>query len=157
MMMCPLGLTNIINSWARIYLPENDLDPIEGIEIESHVTCKYGILSDSWSDVIPALRGIRSIEAMLGDISMFENPGKPDVLKIEVISSDLVELNKRVCETVECANTGYSEYNHHITIAYVNKGKGHKFIGSKTFNGFLFAANSLIFSDSNKTHYKILI
>lgn len=153
--MCPSNLANIINFWARIYLPETVLDPIEGIETESHITVKYGIISESWLDLVPALRGIRKVEAKLGTVSMFENPEKPDVLKIEVISPDLVYLNKRVCETAECADTGYSEYNPHITIAYLNKGMGRKFAGSKIFEGYTFATDRLVFSDSNKNHFQI--
>ena len=155
MMMCPSGLTNIINSWARIYIPEVALDPIKGIEIESHVTCRYGIISDFYSDVIPALRGFKKINIKLGTISIFENPDKPDVLKIEVTSPDLIELNKRIGEITECIDTGYSMYNPHITIAYINKGMGCKYSGSKTFEGCKFSSNKLVFSDSNKKYFHI--
>lgn len=149
MMMLPSYLTNTIMMWAQTYLPRDVIDPTEGIEKESHITVLFGLLTDFYPDVIPSLRGIRRITAELGNISVFENDDRPDVLKIDVVSPDLVKLNQTIKHNLKFEEN-HPGYNPHVTIAYLNKGEGRRFSGSGMFAGHRFSMDRLVFSDSNK-------
>lgn len=67
-----------------------------------------------------------AVEYRFSGISLFENE-KFDVLKFDVESEDLIEMNRVVSASFAC-NDSCSIYHPHATIAYLKKGKGEKYV-----------------------------
>jgi hypothetical protein len=97
-----------------------------GLEDEPHVTLLYGLHSDEIedSDVISRCnKGISSI--LLHNVSCFEND-EYDVLKFDVRSNFLHDINKSLCELPH--TNKFPDYHPHCTIAYLKPGKGKKYM-----------------------------
>jgi len=120
-----------------------------GKEDEPHITILYGfhkeITADSFKDVIENIK--EPIEVELEGISMFENPNF-DVVKIDVRpTAEVLKLRKQV-ETFPATLT-YKDYHPHMTIAYVKKGEGKKYV-HKFKKPIVVKSDLLVFSDKNK-------
>jgi len=107
-------------------------DDEQGREDEPHITIKYGLKTNNVDELREVIGGFGVIRATLGVVSRFENEN--DVLKIEVESADLVELNKLISDNFECKDS-FPDYTPHVTIAYVNKGAGKDLDGRTDFAG----------------------
>jgi 2'-5' RNA ligase len=116
-----------------------DLDE-NGLENEPHITLLYGIHDgDKHKELSSAeITKILNIsKEALGDditltkISTFNNDNY-DVLKFDVKGTLLDEINQKLAKF---PNTNYfDEYHPHVTIAYLKKGMGEKYI--KKFENF---------------------
>ena len=120
-------------------IPETELytdpkDPGYGRETEPHITVRYGMESIDPEEIAPAFKGVGPVRARLGKLSIFETD-KYDVVKVDIESDDLRAANKKVGETVPVPGETFSDYQPHITVAYVKKGEGKKYIGDKSFEG----------------------
>lgn len=100
-----------------------------GIEKEPHCTILYGfhdeVNAEDVFDLVKKNMPLKPIEIRVKGISMFEN-NDFDVVKFDVNSDELKRLNgimKQLPNTNE-----FPEYHAHITIAYVKKGEGKKYI-----------------------------
>jgi hypothetical protein len=109
----------------------------DGLETEPYVTILYGLHSDDINDedvIRSCTTGVSSI--LLHNISCFENEDY-DVLKFDVRSSFLHDMNK---ELVKFPHTNdYPDYSPHCTIAYLKSGKGKKYIeefGERSYEVF---------------------
>lgn len=96
----------------------------EGLSLIPHVTILYGLDKDSdffniYSFVKEYLKN-NTLEFSIGKIKRFDNNELFDVLYLEVISSDLKNLNFSLRKFSN--NNKYPEYKSHITLAYVQKG-----------------------------------
>ena len=81
-----------------------------------------------YSELVKYFKNKPEIKFTIGEISLFENDDKPyDVLKFNIISSDLVKYNSYVKENFDCDIT-FPNYQPHLTIAYVKKGQGKKYL-----------------------------
>lgn len=145
----PKTLSEEIINWGKKNIPESEVfknpdDPSFGREDEIHLTVLYGIHSDSAKDTKKVLAGQKPFDIELGKISIFSNE-KFDVVKIGIQSKELLKLNKKFTEQIIFTNK-YKEYEPHVTIAYVKKGKGWKYNGNSYFNERLFEANQVCFS-----------
>lgn len=100
-----------------------------GMEDEPHVTVLFGIHDEEidQDDLIKEVRNTvqDAIKLNLLGISCFYND-EYDVLKIDIRSSQLEELNKRIKEKFPYTEF-FSEYKPHITLAYLKKGEGKKY------------------------------
>lgn len=124
----PQDLAEKVKSWGRKFVSEKDLyvdkeDNISGFDDSPHITVKYGIHTSNVEEVKKTLSHQGPIRFKLGKISKFTTNPKFDVLKIEVDSPDLHDLNKQISNGVECTDT-HPTYNPHVTIAYIKKGTG---------------------------------
>ncbi len=120
-----------IVQWTRNHIDKKDLyEPEGGIEKESHVTILYGLHTNNPDDIKPISQNIKPFEIKLGKISKFEAP-EYDVLKIEVISSNLHRFNKKLKELEYTSK--YKEYIPHCTLAYIKKGSCSELLWSKNF------------------------
>jgi len=92
-----------------------------GREDEPHVTVLYGLTrSPELFKIMRRLRETAPFDVELGGVSFFGNRPEYDVVKVDVVSPGLVELNgwlKKNC-TVEQT---YPDYRPHMTLAYVLK------------------------------------
>ena len=103
--------------------------------------------------VIDKQYGKDTISGSLGKVSLFENT-EYDVLKFEVESEDLQELNK-ICKTLPYTSD-YPDYHPHCTISYIKKGTCKDLVG-KTIKNNTFSTSELFFSnkDSVKTNFSL--
>lgn len=138
--------TEIIN-WGMEHVPDKNLTQGSGTgrEDEMHITILYGIHSDNPAKIKKLMANQESIEIELGEVELFCNNPKYDVIVIDISSDRLNELNKKLKDNVGHTER-YGLYQPHITIAYVKKGKGHDLEGSKRFKGMKFNASAVLFS-----------
>ena len=152
----PEDLANEIYQWGLDNIPDTDLCPTEkGRETDIHITLKYGLHNFDFTEVRNILGGKGPINIELGPMSLF-NSDNYDVLKIDIISSDLHRLNKQICKGMEYTDT-FPKYKPHLTLAYLNKGAGDKFVGNKDFKGRKMRLDSVLFSghDNRRTMIKL--
>jgi 2'-5' RNA ligase len=99
-----------------------------GKETEPHVTILYGFHDNvKPSEVLASIKdkAKNPIEMELTKISYFETP-EYDVVKYDVKSDLLYELNKIAKSFPHTTN--FPNYNPHMTISYVKKGRGKKYV-----------------------------
>lgn len=143
-----------IKNWENILsiIKKDDIYDITdeyGLEKEPHITVLYGFHDEINGDMIKEILEGKinfPIKVEITGISIFENP-EYDVVKFDVVSDDMVNLNKIVSEL---PNTNeFGDYKPHMTISYVKKGTGFKYIKKfKTTQNF--ESYRLYFSDKNK-------
>ncbi len=116
-------------------IPAFDLcDEEGGVEDDAHITVKYGIHTNDVSVVRKALATyVGPIRFTLGKTAIFEGDGY-DVLYVEVFSPDLVNLNRRLADSVEVTDT-HPVYEPHATVAYLKKGYGVRYVGMNNLEG----------------------
>lgn len=137
-------------------IPENDLykEGTEyGRECRPHVTIKFGFTkSYSEEKMNDFLKNIKPFKIKIKELSLFETD-KYDVVKFDVISDELNKLHKRFSKLPN--EDEHPEYHPHITLAYVKKGMGKKFIKKKkTFASI--EIKTLQYSDKGeKTFYNL--
>lgn len=93
----------------------------EGRDEDTHITIKWGLLTNKFEDFDDFFIDTKRIEIEIGEISLFEQDDQ-DVVKINIKSPALHRLNKRISETFENETT-HKDYKPHITLCYVEKGK----------------------------------
>lgn len=120
-----------VKNWSKVLktIDENDIyeKPGFGKESDPHVTILYGFHDNvKPSEVLDSIRNKfkKPIEMELTKISVFELP-EYDVVKYDVKSDILHDLNKIV---KKFPHTNKFEYHPHMTLAYVKKGRGKKYI-----------------------------
>ena len=107
-----------------LYEPEDD--PSYGKETEPHVTVLFGLHNDiPDSDIEDEINKIKRPEIKFGGISSFSNP-KFDVLKFDIDSKDMHQLNKKFREFPYTSN--YPDNHPHCTIAYLKPNMAEKYI-----------------------------
>jgi len=146
----PEKISNEIKEWVKNHIPlETILEPEEN----PHVTLKYGIHTFCPKEVREAVsgysrRGRKKICGMLGQITIFEHDNQ-DVLIIKVISPDIERINNFICKGLETTDT-YREFKPHVTLAYLKKGAGDRYIGNRAFFNKKFTVEEIEFNDANK-------
>jgi hypothetical protein len=136
MLPLPEELGDLIIGWGKRNIPETDLFVDEdglGRETEPHITVKYG-LTDPMPDenLLKVFKSTAPFDVKLLPISLFRSE-KYDVVKLDISSPQLLELNRRVCDVAPHHDT-FPEYIPHVTIAYVKKGTGDKLEGLSPFD-----------------------
>jgi len=162
MALVPHDLAQEIVAWGVRNVPDEDLyldGEKFGRELESHITIKYGLLTDDGKHVRRSFNDSKPFKAKLGKVRHFEPPELPfDVLTIEVISDDLQKANAMICDKFDCAEGLVSdEYKPHITIAYMKRGDAKEYVGADEFEGKEIVLDTVIFSPNkgNRTYFSI--
>lgn len=132
-------------------IPKADLAE-DGIETDTHVTIKYGVRPDMLPVISRIAAETEPMVLRFGPVSLFTTNDDFDVVKVEVESDQLRSLNGRLAALPGSDNTR-PFYNPHLTIAYVRKGAGEKYVGPGPLIGQTVTVNQLTFSDAdgNKT------
>lgn len=133
-----LGLNFRINEnkWESLlinFFDKEDLNEEHGIEEEPHITVLYGFLpSITLNNIKPLMvdKVIYIDDIRISGLSLFEND-KYDVVKLDIESDKLHTYNTFFKDTLENECT-FPEYQPHITLAYVKKGTGKKYINQFT-------------------------
>jgi hypothetical protein len=143
-----------IDDWKKNVLSiidEEDIydEPHFGLEEECHVTVFFGIVSEisNTKDVIEKIKECDidiDKEYKLQNISIFENDDY-DVVKFDVKDcEELKEMNKFIKKTFP-NKQDYPDYKAHVTIGYVRKGKGKKYV-QKLEEPIIATPSSLVYS-----------
>lgn len=136
-------------------IPEADLykDPAAnydaqrtGRETEPHITVLYGLNTTNEAEVKGLVQEAKPIEVELGEVSQFDTNEDYDVLKVDVVSDELAALNAKLDKVLETPGKTFDEYQPHVTIAYVKKGLGQKYVGDTRFKGQKITLDNLTFS-----------
>jgi 2'-5' RNA ligase len=125
-------------------IPDADLAE-DGREQEPHITVKYGLHGADPKPTQNALTGEKPATVRFGKVSLFTSNPDFDVVKVEVESAGLRRLNKKVSESQPVTDT-HPGYKPHVTVAYVKKGKGKRYVGNKFLEGRTVTLNSVVFS-----------
>lgn len=120
--------------------------PSYGREDRPHCTVFWGIHTPDPEPVRDVLSGEGGFSITLGQTACFECE-RFDVVKIDVVEcGDLYRLHQQIGSRLECTET-YS-YRPHVTLAYVRRGTGGRYVGRDDFEGQRLWVNSLRFSSS---------
>ena len=97
-----------------------------GLETEPHVTLLYGLHSNVTPQIIQQiLDRIHFGDIQLSNVSLFQNTDY-DVLKMDAMGDGLEKANS-ILKQLPNSNE-YDNYHPHMTIAYINKGQGMKYV-----------------------------
>lgn len=149
-----LGQKVIIDGVARI---QQELDPDDVIELERipHVTIRYGLHEEAPEPVRRLLEASGPVWAKFGRLSLFTS-AKQDVLKIDVSSNRLEDMNRRLAILPNTQT--FASYNPHLTIAYLKPGTGAKYLGYLTgIEGADLILTDMVFSDKERNHTEIAL
>jgi hypothetical protein len=146
---------SLINS-NDIYVDPSD--DSYGLEDEPHCTLLYGLHDGvSVRDILGSLKNITFSECKIHTPSLFENE-KYDVLKFEVTGIGLTNANKRLIEFPH--TTDYPEYHPHLTISYLNRGVGKRYVDiliKKGLTEFMLTPSYGVYSQTNGNKLKFKI
>lgn len=159
--MLPDSVGKKIYNWGLKNIKEEDLyyDSEEsgyGREDDMHCTVVFGIHDKTSKTVRKILKEVAPFTIKLGKINAFTTPDKFDVVKVEVVGSELHKLHHQICDNIEVTDS-YPEYRPHATIAYVKKGKSKKYIGSNVFKDISMKVDKVVFSSRSGVKYPILL
>ena len=118
-----------------------------------HVTVKYGIHTTDYKKVEELVSDFGDVSIKLGKVTKFESE-RYDVLKIDIESEALRELNKIISKNLTCTDT-HPVYKPHMTIAYIKKDSCKDLIDDDYFDGIEFTGKVLQFSAKNGTKTNI--
>lgn len=153
---CLMLYFNIPN-WSKIVglINQEDVynEPGFGIEDEPHVTALFGFHDNEVElDDIKKLSKriiVRPLPVKVIGISVFSSDDKPyDVVKLDIESKELNKLNKRMQKFPNTSS--FKDYHPHMTIAYVKKGLGPKYI-REFKNKFFVTGDKMVYSHPDKT------
>lgn len=117
-----------------------------------HITLRYGIQGEDISTMLPLLAAHHPIAATLGSTSSFPpSAASPDVavLYARITCPELHILNRRLGETMEFIETGYT-YEPHVTIAYVKPQAAQKYVGNSITDGHTFVISEVVIRNQLK-------
>lgn len=119
-----------IPNWVAKNIPERNIIKLEH---RPHVTVYYGADKRDREKIEKVVLDYgRPIRAMLGEFDTFEHD-EHDVLFIKIIGDSFKELNKRIGELPHSRPSTHPVYKPHLTVAYLKKGTGRKYIGITPF------------------------
>lgn len=130
-----------------------------GIENEPHVTVLYEFLPSIKTEAI--VKHARTIKGPLtlwaSNVSIFDNSPDYDVLKFDIFSKNLIDLNKSF--RVFPNENKYPKYHPHMTIAYLKKGMAQKYTNAIFTKEIPFecTSNKLLYSSPDGSKTKIII
>lgn len=133
----PSEVGDFLIEWGRLNIPDDvlhmDEDGGKGREREPHITVKYGLkVQELPAELKAVVEETPPFTVFMGKVSLFANSPEYDVVKIDVESPALRQLNQRVSNVVPHDDT-YPQYHPHITLAYVEKGSCRHLEGDDPF------------------------
>ena len=127
-----------------------------GKENEPHITVLYGfhdeVIAEDFIEILEE-HGTQFRLKSKG-ISIFENENF-DVVKFDIEPTEEILKLRQDVETLPNTLT-YKDYHPHMTIAYVKKGEGKKYIKDFGKKYVIFETDKLVFSDKNRNKKEFL-
>jgi 2'-5' RNA ligase len=124
----------------------NDGENSKGRENDIHITLLYGLKTKDPEDVRRVLSRLGPFQVRLGLVTCFMDKPEYDVLKIDAESSQLYQMHYKLRNALKNENK-FPTYSPHMTICYLKKGTGLKYLGDETFKGRTWKADSVLFSN----------
>ena len=155
MLLLPENITKNIKKFISENIDESILYKGEGeggLSKHIHTTVKYGLDETNFDVIKELLSKYKDIKFKLKNITKFDSDDKYDVIKIDIDSKELRDMNKHVSKTVQCTDT-FKEYKPHVTLAYVKKGKCDELINNSKFNGVGGTMNKVYFTTPDDKEY----
>lgn len=156
MVNLPDSLCDDIISWGWDYIPNENLvpNPNFGREDDTHVTLLYGIHTENHKIFDFWISGEKPFNCKLGKIDVLTKSNYFDVLVVSVDCDELYALNSKLRQVVDYTDS-FPEYIPHVTIAYINKGLGKKYVGNTIFEGISFDVNEVVFTTRKNNKFII--
>lgn len=144
-------------------IPEEEIytDPEDtqyGRELEPHITIKWGLTTNDPNEVENIMDGnVKPFQIVFGKMSIFSEDDQPyDVLKVDMDAGDnLNKLHKLFSELDN--EDSHPEYIPHMTVAYVKKGEGKKYVGNDDFVGLEMGVDCFEFRDQEGNSKQIVL
>lgn len=136
------------------------LGKVNPIETNPHVTIKYGLVDVSVDRVREVVGGLPAFEIAFGGLGVFSESDRGfDVLYVKVSDSPgaggLVNLRRRLDEFVNPNVQQWFDYQAHVTLAYVARGKCDWLKDQPCLlTGKTMKVHSIIFSDRNGNQHE---
>lgn len=157
---CVMLLANLPN-WKehlKIISKEDIYDDAEhnyGYSDEPHITVLYGIHHEKVDikEIFETIQHMHPVSTKVYEIDIFENPEYDVVIYKVPVTNDLKEYREMF---MSFPNTQtYDEYKPHMTLAYVKKGQGKKYI--KPIKPFKVNFNTAFYSspEYEKKYFKL--
>lgn len=153
----PTALAKEIKKFAK-KIPDADINTqAGGREPDSHVTVVYGI----GNTITPEQMRVfamqeQPIEISLDKVTLFEPEDKDyDVLKIDVVSSGLHQLNENIRSMIGAPGETFKTYTPHITVAYIKKGTCKELVNNTQFQNKKVTIDNLTFSTKKGEKYML--
>lgn len=127
-----------------------------GLQPRPHLTLLYGILPEVTDEqILECFKGFieDDFKIEINGISIFDTNNNFDVVKLGVkLTQQLKEINKRLSDLPN--SNQYSEYIPHITLSFIKKGKGGKYI-DPDYKYNVKEIKSIIYSRPDGSEFKI--
>jgi len=149
-------ILKLVNSIPKEELYTEDDD--YGRELHPHITIKYGLethFPEEIKKLVEENKDIKPFGIVLGKLSIFSKDDKPyDVVKVDIEGDkELQELNKLLSKLPNKDEN--PKYIPHLTIAYVKKGEGNKYVGREDLKGIEIGFDSFMFKGRDGQDLKI--
>ena len=131
----PESLCDEVISWCYDQVRDDDIfsdNDMYGRVHNIHVTLLTDIQENNLKIIEDSISDIKCFNCNLGKIKKFTTNSKFDVLYIDVTSSEVIEINKKLASNIKNCSF-YSVFIPHMTICYLKKNAGDEFVGSKFF------------------------
>lgn len=148
-------------NWSELLssIEQEDIYKVEGknygLQPRPHLTLLYGLHKEVSDESIQnCFEGFNTddFKVQIHGVSLFENP-EFDVVKLEVLKTDKLELiHKRLAKLPN--SDRFPEYNPHITISYVKKGLGQKYIDPE-YKYQIKNVSNVVYVRPDKSEYNI--
>lgn len=122
-------------------------------EFVPHITLLYGLHTTDPQPIRTLLADEPPIQVRFGKTEVFSSDSDvahgrandEDVVYVKVFSPDLRRLNRKIRGRLPHTMT-YPKYEPHVCVAYVKKGKGHKYTGRSDLEGQVWTFDGVKFS-----------
>jgi 2'-5' RNA ligase len=135
-------------------IPDIDLAD-KGRADHPHVTALYGLHTNNVLPVHLAMRKHGASSMKFGKTSLFTGSPDYDVLKVDVDSPELHQINASLRQLPH--TNKFPEFKPHMTVAYVKKGAGNKYVGREDLSGSDAPLNSVEFSPASGKPQQIVL
>lgn len=146
------AISDWLSEWSKRNIPESDLyiDPdtgMNGYETDHHISLLYGLGDINADEIDGHMNDAVSMipEFDLGEVSRFSTNDNFDVIKVAIPRGLLDDMHSHLSSIPH--EKIHSEFNPHITLAYVKKGTCPHLDGNKDFIGIKDKPQALSYCD----------
>lgn len=139
----------------ELYTERKEGELVYGREMHPHITIKYGLETNDGEEVKELVKDTKPFGIVLGKLSIFSKDDKPyDVVKVDIEGAEELKKLNKLLSTLPNKDEN-PEYIPHLTIAYVKKGEGDKYIGREDLKGIEIKFDSFMFKGKEGQDLKI--